>query len=105
MLDMTYKPLFSTIDSYSPKNIFFRSILFPCLFMSGHAICVKSPKFTWQFLVIIRMSPVSRATHLSGMNSFCVHMVVFIPPHQDGISATTNKHGALETFARRVFCD
>ena len=41
------------------------------------------------------MSPDSRATHLSGTNYFCVHMVVFIPPHRDEIRAITNKHGAL----------
>ena len=48
------------------------------------------------------MIPASRAAHLSGTNSFCVHMVVFIPLHRDEISAIANKHGAVETFVRLV---
>ncbi len=29
------------------------------------------------------MSPVWWEAHLSGMNYFCVHMIVFIPPNRD----------------------
>ena len=31
----------------------------------------------------------SRATHLSGTNSFCVHIAVFLPPHPEEICAIT----------------
>ena len=51
------------------------------------------------------MIPARQATYLSGTNSFCVHMVVFIPPHRDEISAIAKKRGAVETFARSVCCD